>query len=222
MRAFSNTEVTKEEVLASLAEHRKADRLISGRYWENGRGCAIGCTIHDFRSGFENKHATYEPLFGIPRELAYLEDTIFEHLPSKVSQKWPERFMAAVPIGADLTFVAHRFVHWLLGGTDSPIAKWQDEPHIVTVRELYDRELAGDPPTQEEWEDTVKDLTKDATMNAAISAWSAATWATAKSTAIDVAIAAAWAANDAMNITTWSAHEVMADKLIEFIERASN
>ena len=64
----------KNATVATMAAHRKADRLVKGLYWENGRGCAVGCLIHG------SDHALYEPRFGIPQALARLEDTIFEGL----------------------------------------------------------------------------------------------------------------------------------------------
>ena len=211
MRAFVNTEVTKEEVLVSLAEHRKADRLIKGYYWRNGRGCAIGCTIHDFWPGAEDDCVVYESLFGIPYDLAYLEDGIFENLPHELSQVWPERFMTAVPIGANLTWVVREFVYWLLSGTDSPIAQWHDEPHIVIVRELQARELAGgDPPIQEEL----------IAISAASDAGNNAVDIIERGAARDAVRIVKWVTNG----TTWdkrgTAYEVMADKLIEFIKQA--
>ena len=151
MRAFTDTEQTKDSLLASLAGHREQDRLKKGTYWDNGRGCAVGCTLHDFRPGEEGKHSLYEPLFGIPRDLALLEDGIFENLLDEDSLAWPERFTRAIPVGADLSLVTRRFLHWLLSGDDSPIAKWRDDEHVRRVRELYERELAGDQPTEDEW-----------------------------------------------------------------------
>ena len=109
MKAFENCERTKDELLASLAAHRWADNLVQGTYWRNGRGCAVGCSIHDFRPGAENRHSEYEPLFGIPKELARLEDRIFEDLPIDEAREWPERFVNAIKPGTDLKNVYHRF-----------------------------------------------------------------------------------------------------------------
>ena len=96
MRAFVGTTVTKAAVLEQLRAHAKADEIIKGRYWEGGKGCAVGCSIHS------GQHAEYEPRFGIPQVLARLEDCIFEGLSNKKAKAWPVRFMSAVPEGADL------------------------------------------------------------------------------------------------------------------------
>ena len=186
--------------------------------------------------------------FVIPCDLANLEDTIFEHLPKEASQEWPERFITAVPVDADLTSVTRRFLHWLLAGADSPITKLQDEPGVTMVRKLYTREFMGDLPTQEEWT-----AAKNATRNAAQvamwgTAWLAAqatvkkvAWAAARGATSDAAQhaakASAWDAADVTARATasadtsnvaWAArsaakvtaYEVMADKLIELIEQA--
>ena len=44
--AFKNTTVTKPVILKQLRAHAKADEIVKGLYWENGKGCAVGCTIH--------------------------------------------------------------------------------------------------------------------------------------------------------------------------------
>jgi hypothetical protein len=110
MRAFINTEVTRDQIIASLRAHREADRIIPGRYWGNGKGCAVGCSIHDFRPGSEGDHSLYPVLFGIPEPLARLEDTIFEGLPADLRPDWPLRFVEAIREGADLSRVTPAFL----------------------------------------------------------------------------------------------------------------
>ena len=100
---FTDTEVTKEDLLSELHKHAAADRFIQGAYWqEAGRGCAVGCTLHSFRPGQEAQHRLYEPLFGIPRMIAHIEDHVFELKNIKSAKRWPLEFAAAVPVGADL------------------------------------------------------------------------------------------------------------------------
>ena len=48
--------------------------------------------------------------FGIPEELAYLECGIYEKLPVPLARQWPERFVNAIPEGADLVGVADRLL----------------------------------------------------------------------------------------------------------------
>ena len=106
--AFKNTICTKPFILKQLRAHAAADEIVKGRYWEGGKGCAVGCTIH---SGYHDK---YESRFGIPQMLAWLEDCIFEGLPNGKAKAWPVRFMDAVQPGADLSRVGWKFLHWLL------------------------------------------------------------------------------------------------------------
>lgn len=108
MLAYHNKPEIKEALLAQLKAHRLADEIIKGVYWENGKGCAVGCTVH---SGY---HTEYETKLGIPIMLARLEDVIFEGLPNEVAKLWPERFAEAINVGADLSLVGWEFQYWLL------------------------------------------------------------------------------------------------------------
>ena len=108
MKAFHNEPKIKEKYLDRVTMHEKADEIIKGQYWENGKGCAVGCTIHS------SNHASYETELGIPRIIARLEDGIFENLPNDLAKTWPRRFLEAIPVGADLSMVWPRFAVWLL------------------------------------------------------------------------------------------------------------
>src|ERR1041385_984810 len=109
MLAYHGRNDLKAGVLAILAEHREADKLVKGRYWEEGKGCAVGCTLESVRriegkrSIVHDSHALYERYLGVPTALARLEDGIFEGLPNGESQAWPERFASAIQPGADLS-----------------------------------------------------------------------------------------------------------------------
>ena len=98
MIAFHGDPEIKKKYLERVRAHRRTDEIIKGKYWENGKGCAIGCTIHS------NLHANYETELGIPRILAKLEDGMFEGLPNDYAMKWPEKFLDAIPVGADFIF----------------------------------------------------------------------------------------------------------------------
>src|ERR1044072_1819388 len=108
MLAFVNTTVTKPEIIAQLQAHALADEIVKGQYWEDGRGCAVGCTIHS------GDHFEYEPRFGIPQMLARLEDCIFEGLENDLAKDWPLRFMNAAKQGSYLSLVGWKFLHWLI------------------------------------------------------------------------------------------------------------
>lgn len=99
MKAFHNDPAIKGKYLARVRMHREADQLVKGQYWENGKGCAVGCTVHS------SSHADYETELGIPRKLARIEDGIFEGLPNGQALSWPERFLdllAAAPVEKEM------------------------------------------------------------------------------------------------------------------------
>ena len=134
---------TKAQVLARVRRHREADRLIHGTYWEDGRGCAVGCTVSGRKRAGETWYDAVARQLGIPAHLAALEDAIFEGLPSGDAQTWPERFLGAIPEEADLSRVWPQFAIWLLT-EEAPSASGE------AVAALYRRRLAGDEPTDAE------------------------------------------------------------------------
>jgi hypothetical protein len=109
--SFHNDPAIKEKYLNRVRAHRLADEIVKGVYWESGKGCAVGCTIHS------SDHGAYEEELGIPRILAKLEDCIFENLPKELAKGWPEKFLNSVPIGKDLSKIWIQFAIFIL--TDS-------------------------------------------------------------------------------------------------------
>src|SRR6202008_414365 len=108
MLAFHNDQKIKDKYLSRVIAHQKADEIVKGIYWKNGKGCAVGCTIHG------NDHSKYEKELGIPIILARLEDGIFENLPDDLAKLWPEQFLNAINVGSDLSSVWPKFANWLL------------------------------------------------------------------------------------------------------------
>ena len=115
MLAYLNDHALKSATLAEMAAHREADELVQGRYWDNGKGCAVGCLSHDPKGG----HAALAKRLGIPLPLLHLEDAIFERLPLAKARLWPEQFLGAIAPGADLSRVSWQFLYWLL--TDATV-----------------------------------------------------------------------------------------------------
>jgi hypothetical protein len=150
--AFHGEPQLKAHVIQKMREHREADRLIQHFYWKNGRGCAVGCLLQDPYGG----HERYETEFGIPRQLALLEDGIFECLDIQSAVAWPERFLEAIPVGADLSLVWPRFAVWMLVDPQHGIGYLLDDPSaamaVSAVVDLYSRQISGDEPGSEEWE----------------------------------------------------------------------
>jgi len=115
--AYHNDPAIKANLLASLKAHAKADAIIHGTYWEEGKGCAVGCTLESIGHSNHDDHMAYETKLGIPVMLARLEDTIFEGLPNGKAKAWPVRFSQAIKPGADLSLVGWKFQHWILTGS---------------------------------------------------------------------------------------------------------
>jgi len=112
MLAFHNDKKVKAQFTKRLRDHHKADDLIQGSYWSNGKGCAVGCTLED--KGGQGKHSEYETQLGIPRVLAKLEDRIFERLTPAEAKDFAVNFLKVIPVGADLTHVWEHFMAWLM------------------------------------------------------------------------------------------------------------
>ena len=70
MLAFHNDPTIKQKYVDRINAHYDADEIIHGIYWENGKGCAVGCTIEG------SDHERYETELGIPATIAHLEDAI--------------------------------------------------------------------------------------------------------------------------------------------------
>ena len=108
MLSFHNDPTIKEKYLSRLKEHAKLDNIIQGTGWENGKGCAIGCTLENYN------HKKYEVELGIPEWLAKMEDKLFEGMPNKEAKKFPVKFLEAIPVGVDLDQVKTPFIIYVL------------------------------------------------------------------------------------------------------------
>jgi hypothetical protein len=106
--AFHGDPKIKKKYLKRLEAHRAADEIIKGQYWEGGKGCAVGCTVHS------DNHAAYEDELGIPRILARLEDGIFENLQNGRAKDWPIQFLSVIPVSSDLSNIWPQFAVWML------------------------------------------------------------------------------------------------------------
>jgi len=139
----------KNQLLSSLNNHAKLDRIIQGKYWENGKGCAVGCSIIDF-CGDPEDHKEYERLFGIHSSLAKLEDGIFEGLSVEDSKWWPMAFSEAVPVGKDLSLVIPKFLVYVIEDVKQ-YAKESEKKSIQAVIDLYKKKISGKNIDLNEW-----------------------------------------------------------------------
>jgi hypothetical protein len=137
--AFHGNPAIRAKYLARVRAHRAADQIVHGQYWEDGKGCAVGCTIHS------SDHASYETELGIPTALAYLEDRMFESMSNGKALEWPERFLKAVPVGADLSGVVPQFLAWLMLDETYGVAFTTTDEEIADLAaEVGLRYTAGD------------------------------------------------------------------------------
>jgi hypothetical protein len=116
MKAFHGKKAIKAKYLSRVRAHAAADKIVKGIYWEGGRGCAVGCTIHGW------DHRKYETELGIPRWLALLEDRIFEGMPLDQAKRWPERFLSAIAVGQDLKGIKKPFLQFVVAEARSSAA----------------------------------------------------------------------------------------------------
>src|SRR3990167_459227 len=106
LTTFHGDKAVKAKYVARVKAHAEADEIIKGIYWENGKGCAVGCTIEG------SDHGKYETQLGIPYQVAVLEDVIFEELPNGHAKKFPLQFLKAVGVGKDLSKICAQVVIW--------------------------------------------------------------------------------------------------------------
>ncbi len=152
MQTFHNDPSIKQKYIERLELHRAHDEIVKGIYWENGKGCAVGCTIHG------SDYAAYERELGIPRVIARLEDRIFEGLPNQIAKDFPLRFLNSVPVGVDLSIAFYQFMHWLLVDKEDGVINFVKNSKLIDsikkVSELFEKKLAGENVTEKEWDDT--------------------------------------------------------------------
>ena len=148
MKAFHGKRSIKAKYIRRVRLHRESDELVKGQYWENGKGCAVGCTVHS------GDHSAYERELGIPRVIARLEDGIFERLPNGKAQAWPERFLKAIPVGADLSLVWPKFAVWLMVDKKHGVIQYarteKSKSAIQAVADGYS-ELLKNPDAKIDW-----------------------------------------------------------------------
>ena len=242
MQAFHNDMKIKEKYLDRVLAHQKADEIIHGIYWENGKGCAVGCTIHS------GNHKYYEKELGIPEWLARLEDTLFEGLQNGRAKAWPAQFLEAIKPGVDLEQVKKPFTIFILEQNLTYLDqckfdadKWPDVKSAIdgsraaavqTIEALKSgSESAARSAESAAWSaesaarsaarsaawsaESAERAARSAARSAESAAWSAESAASAARSAARSAESAAWSAESAARS---AAYEKYADKLLELLK----
>ena len=149
MLAFLNDPAVKRTYLARVKAHAKADEIRHGYYWEHGKGCAVGCTIHG------SDHSKYETELGIPRILAKLEDVLFERMNNGHAKEFPLQFLSAIQVGADLSNVWNQYAQWMLLDPEYGVIRFAKNENtkeaIERVGKMYGLAVEGKNPTKQEW-----------------------------------------------------------------------
>ena len=220
MKTFHGKQSVKDKYIERVKAHAKADEIVQGSYWENGKGCAVGCTIHG------SDHKKYETELGIPEEIAYLEDTIFERLSNEEAKDFPLRFLEAIPVGVDLSHVIPELVIWQFEDKEhglKNIKEVQEDKELCGFCEevvaLYKRELQADTPSQDEYRELYKRIDRAGTgarTGARTRAWAKA-WARARVWTGAGAGTLAWAWTRTGARTRAEQHAALADKFIELL-----
>ena len=173
--AFHGKKELKEKYLKRVLAHRKADEIVKGKYWKDGKGCAVGCTLEsDNLKG--DIHKLMEVELGIPEELARTEDWLFESLENGEAKMFPEQFLESINVGADLSQVCRKFK--LEIQKDNLKLQIKQSKKFPELKEVYDKVLPAikqviDLLSQENPAQSAQFVAESAAESAAQSAWSA-------------------------------------------------
>ena len=160
--AYKNDPKLKAMLVKEIAWHKEQDMIIQGEYGkENGkwRGCAVGCSIHSLNLKLKTSyryddHSVYESALGIPIVLARLEDRIFEGLDKKIALNFPLQFAKAINVGADLSMISYKFLHWLLIDKKNGVINFTKKDNVIKsiedVADLFKKHIAGNKVLKEE------------------------------------------------------------------------
>lgn len=148
--AYHGKPEIKDFYKSRMDKHIKMDELIKGTYFEEGKGCFVGCTLHS------SNHDDFEKELGIPVEIARISDTIFEGLSVEESKKFSSEFHDQIKVGADLSMVWPKFSLAILNDKEKGCINFaeegKDRDFVQGVIELYlEWVRTGIKPSLERW-----------------------------------------------------------------------
>jgi hypothetical protein len=135
MRAFHNNPTIKAQHLARLGAQHAAGEIVQNQF---------DCS----------NNVPYELELGIPWNVAWLQDDIFETLPEHFAPAFVLRFLEVIPVGTDLSGVYDQWCLWMLTNPIHGLVPISDKPSVKQMGELFARAVAGDPPTPKAWAST--------------------------------------------------------------------
>lgn len=202
------------EILAKyrtrMEAHIAADELVQRIGFESlgdvTMGCFVGCTLDRYEySGFPDE-------LNMPIQVASLCDAIHEGLPKDRIADFASRFFTDVSLASDASLWWPKFAVRLLTDPTHGVCQYAENPSIIdVVSRLYQCVVAGELPSQEEW-----DAARNVEWNAEWNAEWAAVWAIAGDTARTAVRAFAGAAARA---AAWTA-EVSAAEDAHYVWQA--
>ncbi|CAN5356254.1 hypothetical protein BH09VER1_BH09VER1_28800 [soil metagenome] len=156
MIAYHGKKSLKTNTMKIVETHRLADTLQQRMIGQDGKGCAVWCTVGAYR------HDDYETKLGIPVELAVFEDRIFESLPVAAAKLWPSQFLGAIQPGADLSLVFPQLYYWIWTNPEIGIMRHvtDDEERVILEEGLgiFARWGAGNKPSETEFRKAIEKL----------------------------------------------------------------
>ncbi len=107
-KAYFGSEEVKAKYVKRMEDHIKADELIRNVGFEDGKGCAVGCTLDRYsHKGFEDK-------LGIPEWVAHLIDKLHENTSDNVWPSFSINFLKAVKPGVNLDLIKPELMKFIL------------------------------------------------------------------------------------------------------------
>lgn len=94
MKAFNNDLNLKIELQERMRKHIENDELVRTLGWHSGRGCNVGCLVHEY------DHKKFESI-GMPAWFAHIVDNAFELVQQGKHQKFAIDWLEAMPVGFD-------------------------------------------------------------------------------------------------------------------------
>lgn len=164
--SFHGDEQIKQKYLTRVRNHRLADQIVQGVYWEDGKGCAVGCTVHS------SNHWAYQDELGIPNQLAYVQEFLFENMSNADAKMFPERFLRAIPVGVDLYPAFWKFVLFALLDEKNGLSSLGNHRDADTrqVADFYEMALDGREISQDAYLELKYELDLSSTSRAFLDA----------------------------------------------------
>ncbi len=161
MQAFLNKKEIKNDSISKLEKHIFQGDLTKSEYWNGSKGTAVGCTVQSFDC------SKYEVELGIPKDVAFLEDAVFNELPLTQGGPFAVNFLESINIGSDLSKLYSQIIIWQfedvkygLGSIKEVKRDIELYTYCEEVISLYKKERSGISVSPKEFEALYVKITK--------------------------------------------------------------